>query len=110
MRVWCRAGIRISRGLAAQPPLAEITEAEYHPGAAIQSDEEVDEYIRQTLHSGNAVVGTCRMGAPGAPGTVVDPQLRVQGFQNLRVVDASVIPVIPGTAHDLYPTVPLASF
>eukprot|EP00884_Botryococcus_braunii_P020619 jgi/Botrbrau1/7240/Bobra.0021s0023.1 len=91
-----RSGVRISRNLAAQPALAELLEDEYHPGAAVQSDVEVDAYIRSSLHSGNAIVGTCSMGAPGAAGAVVDPELRVVGFKGLRVVDASVIPVIPG--------------
>lgn len=56
----------------------------------------MDEYIRATLHSGNAIVGTCKMGASAAEGAVVDSQLRVHGIAGLRVVDASVIPIIPG--------------
>jgi GMC oxidoreductase len=42
----------------------------------MQSDAEVDEYIRKTLHSGNAIVGTCKMGTDAAD-SVVDPQLKV---------------------------------
>ena len=63
-----------------------------------QDDASIDDYIRRTLHSGNAIVGTCQMGASPEAGAVVDSQLRVHGVQGLRVVDASVIPVIPGKA------------
>ena len=63
-----------------------------------QSDADIDEYIRTTLHSGNAVVGTCAMGQDARQGAVVDGELRVHGTDGLRVVDASVIPVIPGRA------------
>lgn len=58
-------------------------------GAA--SDEELDRYIAETVHSANAVVGTCAMGA------VVDNKLRVNGVKGLRVVDASVMPAMPGS-------------
>ena len=63
-----------------------------------QSDADINEYIRTTLHSGNAVVGTCAMGQDARQGAVVDGELRVHGTDGLRVVDASVIPVIPGRA------------
>ncbi len=64
----------------------------------LQSDEAMDEYIRQTLHSGNALVGTCAMGLAPENGAVVDADLRVYGVRGLRVADSSVIPNIPGAA------------
>ena len=63
---------------------------------SLQSDEELDEYIRETLHSGNALVGTCAMGLAPEKGAVVDGNMKVYGVQGLRVADSSVIPVIPG--------------
>ena len=51
-------------------------------------------YIRHTTLTIYHPVGTCKMGDPKDPSTVVDPQLRVKGFRNLRVVDASVMPKI----------------
>lgn len=63
----------------------------------VQSDEELDQYVRDTLHSGNALVGTCAMGLAPEKGSVVDAHLKVHGVQGLRVADSSVIPVIPGT-------------
>ena len=62
-----------------------------------QSGADIDDYIRTTLHSGNAVVGTCAMGHDPRQGAVVDGELRVHGTDGLRVVDASIIPVLPGT-------------
>jgi choline dehydrogenase-like flavoprotein len=62
----------------------------------LQSDEAMDEYIRSTLHSGNALVGTCAMGLAPENGAVVDADLRVYGVRGLRVADSSVIPQIPG--------------
>lgn len=69
---------------------------------APQDDSALDEYIRSTLHSGNAIVGTCKMGASAAEGAVVDSQLRVHGVAGLRVVDASVIPILPGAQRQCF--------
>jgi len=65
----------------------------------------MDEYIRTTLHSGNALVGTCSMGLAPENGAVVDADLRVYGVRGLRVADSSVIPHIPG-AHLRIPNKP----
>jgi len=64
------------------------------PGPDIQSNDEIDSYIRQNAITVYHPVGTCRMGIDEA--SVVDPELRVRGCQNLRVVDASVMPDIVG--------------
>lgn len=93
-----RNGLRLSRELAAAPALAALLEEEMHPGAAATSDDELDAYIRLTLHSGNAVVGSARMGDQGPQaGDVVDAAtLKVHGVSGLRIADASVLPAIPG--------------
>ena len=62
----------------------------------MQSDEDLDRYIKNTLHSGNALVGTCAMGMAPEKGAVVDADLKVYGVRGLRVADSSVIPNIPG--------------
>jgi len=95
-----RHGVEIARQVASTEAFKEFIESadgEQFPGAKITSDSDIESYIRETIHSSNAIVGTCRMGAAGAAaGDVVDAELKVHGFDNLRVVDASVIPIIIG--------------
>ena len=64
------------------------------PGPDTQTDEQFDQYIRETGYTVHHPVGTCRMGSDAA--AVVDPQLRVNGIEGLRVADASVMPSIIG--------------
>jgi fatty acid photodecarboxylase len=91
-----RSGLRLARELVRQPAFSDVLGPEVYPGAAVQSDEALDAYIRESLHTANALVGTCKMGRAEDRDAVVDPTLRVIGTQNLRVVDASVMPTIPG--------------
>ncbi|MEO5597065.1 MAG: GMC family oxidoreductase N-terminal domain-containing protein [Novosphingobium sp.] len=72
-------------------PLARHIVAENIPSPVPQTDAEWEEFIRANCGIGYHPVGTCRMGGADA---VLDPQLRVRGVGNLRVVDASVMPVI----------------
>lgn len=88
-----RAGVRVARTLAAQPAMAPFVEAEFFPGPACESDDAIDEHIRQTSITVHHPAGTCRMGSD--PTSVVDPSLRVRGMDGLRVVDASVMPDLP---------------
>ncbi|KAK9820721.1 hypothetical protein WJX74_003026 [Apatococcus lobatus] len=91
-----RNGIQISRKMAKMDAFADYLQDEMWPGPGVQTDGELDEYLRNTVHSANALVGSCCMGNDARKGAVVDSQLRVHGAGNLRVVDASVIPTIPG--------------
>jgi choline dehydrogenase len=100
-----RAGLRQAREVGRQPALAPFVDAELLPGSAVRSDDEIDDYIRRMVSNVHHQVGTCRMGLDA--GAVVDPRLRVRGVANLRVVDASVMPVV--TSGGTYaPTVMLA--
>ncbi|MSO99644.1 MAG: choline dehydrogenase [Acetobacteraceae bacterium] len=87
-------GVRMCRTIAAQPALAPFVAEEILPGAAAQSDADLEQVVRQRGVSNNHPVGTCRMGTN--PGDVVDPQLRVYGVERLRVADASIMPSIIG--------------
>jgi choline dehydrogenase-like flavoprotein len=89
------AGMRLAREIAAQGALGEIIVRELKPGAAAADDEALEADLRRRLMLIYHPVGTCRM-SDDAPDAVVDSQLRVHGIDALRVVDASVMPVITG--------------
>ena len=86
------AGARLARRLVATPSFAPYVLDEYRPGAAVESDAQLLDTIRNTGSSGYHPVGTCRMGEDA--GAVVDAALRVRGVDGLRVVDASVMPLL----------------
>jgi choline dehydrogenase len=89
-----REGLRAARRLYAQPALGDLVDVETLPGAALQSDAELDDAIRALGGITHHPVGTCAMGI--GPEAVVDPQLCVHGIAGLRVADASVMPTIVG--------------
>ncbi|MFV3126179.1 GMC family oxidoreductase [Niveispirillum sp. KHB5.9] len=88
------AGIRQTRAIYAQTPLAEILLKELSPGADTASDAELEAALRATCATAHHPVGTCRMGTDA--GAVVDPALRVRGVERLRVADAAIMPTIVG--------------
>jgi choline dehydrogenase/4-pyridoxate dehydrogenase len=79
------------REIGNQAALAEFNAGEVLPGPGSQSDEEIDTHIRATGITVHHPLGTCKMGRPSDPTAVVDPELKVLGFEALRVVDASVM-------------------
>ncbi len=85
--------IKMMREIAQQPALAEITTREIYPGPDVQSDEELANYARNSLQSYHHQVGTCKMGRDEL--AVVDHELKVHGINGLRVVDASIMPIVP---------------
>jgi 4-pyridoxate dehydrogenase len=91
-----RDGTRLFRDVARTRVLASFVAREVAPGPDIRADGELDAYIRQTAITVHHPLGTCRMGSPGDPAAVVDPELRVLGIDGLRVVDASVMPDLVG--------------
>jgi choline dehydrogenase len=86
------AGVRIARSIARQHALQKLMVEETAPGVATRTDEEIAEDVRRRGVSNLHPVGTCGMGQ--GPMAVVDPRLRVHGIAGLRVVDASIMPVI----------------
>ena len=89
-----REGIKILRDLVRQPTLASIAGAELEPGPDVQTDAEIDAYIRQTVATVYHPCATAKMGDDDA--SVVDAELKLRGIDGLRVVDASVMPDIVG--------------
>jgi choline dehydrogenase len=89
-----RRCIRLTREIFAQPAFAPYMKHEIQPGAGVQSDDALDEAIREHAESAYHPCGTCRMGRADDKHAVVDPQGRVIGVEALRVVDSSVFPRI----------------
>lgn len=89
-----REGIKLSRKLGRSEKWGEYLGEEVFPGPDVQTDDEIDEYIRNSLHTANALTGTCKMGTD--EDSVVGPDLTVKGVKGVRVVDSSVIPSITG--------------
>jgi len=88
-------GVKYARRLAAQPPLAALIEAELTPGPDARTDAELLAKIRADGGTVYHPCGTARMGEDAmAP---VAPDLRLKGVTNLRVADASVMPLIPSS-------------
>lgn len=101
------AGLRWARSFAEQPALAELIAHELAPGEAIQSDDELLAYARETGGTIYHPVGTCKMATNTDPMGVVDAELRVRGVEGLRVVDASVMPrLVSGNTNA--PTIAIA--
>jgi choline dehydrogenase-like flavoprotein len=87
-------GFKLMRHILTQPALAGYRGRELAASAAAQTDDEIEQFIRDRADTIYHPVGTCRMGPE--PTDVVDARLRVKGVQGLRVVDASVMPRIVG--------------
>ncbi len=85
-------GCKLAREFAHQPALASYVNSEYLPGVECTTDEQWVEHVRATSESLYHPVGTCAMGP--AADAVVDPELRVNGVDGLRVADASILPSI----------------
>jgi choline dehydrogenase-like flavoprotein len=91
-----REGVRFARSLVAQPAIAELQPFEIVPGANVTADADLDQFIRGSATTLYHPAGTCKMGKK-EEGGVVDGELKVYGVEGLRVVDASVIPILPAT-------------
>jgi choline dehydrogenase len=84
--------VRLTREIFSQPAFDIYRGRELSPGAHVQTDDELDEFIRQHAESAYHPCGSCRMGRASDPMSVVDPELRVIGVEGLRVADSSIFP------------------
>lgn len=89
-----RECIRLTREIINQPAMDEFRGDEIQPGIDVQSDEDIDKWVRENVESAYHPSGTCRMGAEGDPNAVVNNQGQVFGLSGLRVVDASIFPAL----------------
>ena len=85
-----RNGFKIGRDVGMQKAMDRYRGDEVLPGPLVKTDDEIDQYLRNTCRTVEHPVATCPMGEGDQ--AVLDPQLRVLGCQNLRVIDASAMP------------------
>jgi len=86
--------VRLTREIFGQAAFDPYRGAEIQPGKQIQSDDEIDNFIREHVESAFHPCGTCKMGALDDPMAVVDAECKVIGVEGLRVADSSIFPRI----------------
>ena len=86
--------IRLTREIFSQPAFEPFADSEISPGKEVQSDEQLNDFIRDNVESAYHPCGTCKMGDKSDPMSVVDPETRVIGVDKLRVADSSIFPQI----------------
>ncbi|KAM9342469.1 choline dehydrogenase, mitochondrial, partial [Pholidichthys leucotaenia] len=93
--VWeFRECVKLSREIFAQKAFDPFRGPEVQPGPQIQSDDDIDAFVRRKADSAYHPSCSCKMGSPSDPMAVVDSNTRVMGLERLRVVDASIMPSI----------------
>ncbi|MDA8477417.1 choline dehydrogenase [Citrobacter sp. Awk 4] len=88
-----RRCVRLTREIIGQPAMDSFRGEELAPGPNVNTDEEIDAFVRANMESTMHPCGSCRMGED--PLAVVDSELRVHGLQGVRVIDSSVFPTEP---------------
>ncbi|WP_428847953.1 choline dehydrogenase [Shewanella saliphila] len=88
-----RACVRLTREIINQPALDEYRGEEIQPGLAVQTDEQIDVFVRSSVESAYHPSCSCKMGEDDM--AVVDSETKVHGIKGLRVVDSSIFPTIP---------------
>jgi choline dehydrogenase len=89
-----RAGLRLAREIFAQKAFDPYRGREIQPGKDVQTDDEIDAFVRAKVESAYHPSCSCKMGRSSDPMAVVDPEGRVYGVEGLRVVDSSAMPSI----------------
>jgi choline dehydrogenase len=102
-----RACVRLTREIFAQPAFDRYRGREIQPGAHVQSDDEIDAFVRAKVESAYHPSCSCKMGDERDSMAVVDPETRVRGLERLRVVDSSIMPSVT-TGNLNAPTIMLA--
>ena len=87
-----RNAVRLTREIFEQPAMDPFRGKAIQPLAEVRSDDEIDAFVREAMESAYHPCGGCKMGADEM--SVVDPELRVRGMENLRVIDSSVFPTL----------------
>ena len=85
--------VHLTREVMQQPAMDAFRGEVIQPSAEVQTDEQIDAFVRESVDSAYHPAGTCKIGADAL--AVVDSNLRVHGLKNIRVVDSSVFPTVP---------------
>lgn len=102
-----RECVKLSREIFAQKAFDPFRGPEVQPGPQVQSDADIDAFVRRKADSAYHPSCTCKMGSPSDPMAVVDSNTRVLGLEQLRVVDASIMPsIVSGNLNS--PTIMMA--
>lgn len=101
------AGLKMARQIGRSSALSPYRGAEVSPGSCVDGDEALEGYLREAVESLHHPVGTCKMGSKDDDSAVVDPLLRVRGVEALRVVDASIMPLLVNASTNA-PTIAIA--
>ncbi|MGF1741895.1 choline dehydrogenase [Vibrio profundum] len=88
-----RQCVRLTREIIEQPAFDAYRDDEIQPGKQVQTNEQIDAFVRSSVESAYHPSCSCKMGTDEM--SVVDPETRVRGIENLRVVDSSIFPTIP---------------
>jgi choline dehydrogenase-like flavoprotein len=86
-----RESLKAAQRFLKAPAWSDYITAPFAPAANVTTDDQLDEFLRDNVIASGHASGTCSMSPKGSTKGVVDPDLRVKGLQNLRVVDASVL-------------------
>ena len=88
------SAMKLARRLMHTDAMKPYVEEEEYPGDSVQTDAELLEAARRYGNTAYHLMGTCRKGPETDPTTVVDDRLRVRGMTGLRVIDASIMPIM----------------
>ncbi|MFM2278698.1 MAG: choline dehydrogenase, partial [Pseudomonadota bacterium] len=84
--------VRLTREIFSQKAFDDFRGPEIQPGEKVQTDDQIDAFLREHLESAYHPCGTCKMGSKDDPMAVVDPDTKVIGIDGLRVADSSIFP------------------
>jgi len=90
-----RMAFRLTREIGMQPAFDPYRKREIDPGEHVQSDDEIDAWVRENVETAYHPTCTCKIGADDDPMAVVDTKCRVMGIDGLRIVDSSIFPTVP---------------
>ena len=89
-----RTAFKLTREIGMQPAFDAFRKREFDPGEQVQTDDEIDAWVRETVETAYHPSCSCKMGADDDAMAVLDPHCNVRGLEGLRVVDSSIFPTI----------------